>query len=310
MKIAFLYGGQGSQVEGMGSDLYEKYQGVRDFYDSIDIDIPVKEISFKGDKDLVNKTEYTQPLMIAFQIAVTKILEEKGIHPSITAGLSLGEFASLYAGGVLEEDELLKLVRYRGVQMEKLAEKIDSAMLAVLTDDLEYLEELSRKVSDEENFVEVTNINTRSQLVISGEKSRIEEAKTHLDEDRVRYIELNTGGPFHTSYMRPVAEDLAHYMEDLDMKEADIDIIHNLYGEIVNDIDIKEALAQQVASRVLFKQSLENILKEKPDLIVEIGYGDVIKGFMRRLDRKTKVYTVNSVETIEKLLEEVERLNG
>lgn len=310
MKIAFLYGGQGSQVEGMGSDLYEEYPIAKKFYDEIDLDFPLKDISFNGSKELIDKTEYTQSIMVAFQIAVTKILESNNITPSITAGLSLGEFSALYPSNVLEAKELLELVRYRSLKMERVSEKIYSSMIAVFSDDIDYLENLCLSISNKEEFIEVTNINTRSQIVISGDKYKIEEAKKKLDEDKIRYIQLNTSGPFHTAYMDGVSEDLYEYLSQMQLKDGSIPIIHNLYGEIVEDIDMKNTLSEQVSNKVLFKKTLENILKEDLDLIVEIGYGNVIKGFVRRLDRKAEVISVNSVESLEELIQEVERLNG
>lgn len=310
MKIAFLYGGQGSQVEGMGWDLYEEYPIAKKYYDEIDLDFPLKDISFKGSKELIDKTEYTQSIMVAFQIAVTKILESNNITPSITAGLSLGEFSALYPSNVLEAKELLELVRYRSLKMERVSEKIDSSMIAVFSDDLDYLENLCLSISNKEKFIEVTNINTRSQIVISGDEHKIEEAKKKLEEDKTRYIQLNTSGPFHTAYMDGVSEDLYKYLSNMELKEASIPIIHNLYGEIVEDTDMKKTLSEQVSNKVLFKKTLENILKEDLDLIVEIGYGNVIKGFVRRLDRKAEVISVNSVESLEELIQEVESLYG
>lgn len=306
MKIGFLYGGQGSQIEKMGLDLYERYPIARKFYDGIDLDFPLKEISFKGDKDLIDQTQYTQSLMVAFQIGVTKILEENNIRPSITAGLSLGEFSCLYAGGVLGEKELLELVRYRSLKMEKVSEKVKSSMIAVFSDDVDYLENLCLSISNCKDFVQVTNINTRSQIVVSGEISKVREVESKLKEDGIKYSELNTSGPFHSSYMDGVSEDLANYMGKMKLNKPKIPIIHNLYGEKRQDIDLVETLSRQVSSRVLFKASLESFLREDLDIILEIGYGNVIRGFMKRIDRKARVLSINSVSSIEALLEEVE----
>ena len=155
MKIAFLYGGQGSQVEGMGSDLYEEYPIAKKFYDEIDLDFPLKDISFNGSKELIDKTEYTQSIMVAFQIAVTKILESNNITPSITAGLSLGEFSALYPSNVLEAKELLELVRYRSLKMERVSEKIYSSMIAVFSDDIDFAVKEVDKVSNRTKYIVV-----------------------------------------------------------------------------------------------------------------------------------------------------------
>jgi len=141
MKIAFIYGGQGSQVEGMGKDLYESYSYVQDFYDAIKLDFPLKELAFQGDLATISKTEYTQGILLAFQIAATKVLAEHGIKANIAMGLSLGEYAALYAADSLDETTLLKIIEFRSREMAQAAQALDSKMLAVFSDDLEVLEE-------------------------------------------------------------------------------------------------------------------------------------------------------------------------
>ncbi len=305
MKIAFLYGGQGSQVPQMGKELYSNYPEISSFYDSIDLDFPLKEYSFEGELDLISQTEWTQPIMVAFQIAVTKILKDRGIQPDIVLGLSLGEYGALYGAGVLEAEEILKLVRYRGMEMAKASKDIKSLMLAVLTDDLDYLEELCKRVSREGSLVQVSNLNTKGQIVISGEEGAVSQVGEILKEEGIRAIALKTSGAFHTSYMDEVCNQLEDVMKKVKFKKSQIPIIHNLYGKYKEDVDIREALSKQVNNKVLFKDSLEGLMDLDVDLYIEIGHGSVIKGFMKRLDKKIKPYEANSIETIEGLLREV-----
>ena len=389
MKIAFIYGGQGSQVEGMGQDLYETYPFIQAFYDSVQLSFPLKDLSFKGDLMTISKTEYTQAILLAFQIAATKVLAFHGITATIAMGLSLGEYAALYAAGVLDEKTLLETIEYRSQAMAKAAEALDSKMLAVFSDDLKRLEELCQTYSVDDARVEVSNINTKGQIVLSGDAKVIQAIGDKLKTEGYKFKELNTSGPFHTSYMDSVAKSLADRFEGMDFKEPRIPIIHNLDGKLhenlsdqnpdIEDLDmeapdiegsdregrnskdqaleygdgenhgtqdrmnqdknnqdennqdennqdennqdknnqdknnqfiqdnftcldIKETMAKQVNHPVLFKASLEELLKQKPDLILEIGYGNVIKGLMKRIDKSVPVVSINSVESIGELI--------
>ena len=305
MKIAFAYGGQGSQVEKMGLDLYIEYPFIKEYYDSIDLDFPLKELSFRGDIDTVSKTEYTQPIMLAFQIAVTKVLKFYGIKPDIALGLSLGEYSALYAAEVLGEEELLKIIQYRSREMSKASKDLDSKMLAIFSDDVKRIDELCREISTFDKFVQISNINTKGQIVISGDGQLVSEAGEILKDEGYKAMELNTGGPFHTSYMDEVSTKLGKHFEDIEFKSPQIPIIYNLYGDFKEDGDIKNIMTWQVNNTVLFKESLRRLVEWNPDLIIEIGYKNTIKGLLKRIDREAKVLSVNTVQSIEELVGEV-----
>lgn len=306
MKIAFVYGGQGSQVEGMGYDLYIEYPFIKEFYNSIKINFPLKELSFNGDLDTISKTEYTQPIMLAFQIAVTKVLEFHGIKPDIVLGLSLGEYSGLYAAEVLKEGELIKTIQYRSREMKKAGEGLDSKMLAVFSHDVEYIDKLCKKNSNSNNFVQISNINTKGQIVISGHEDLVSKVGEKLKDEGYKTMELNTSGPFHTSYMDKVSLNLKDYFNDIEFKKPSIPIIYNLYGDFREGECIKDIMSKQVNHPVLFKNSLEKLLEQNPDLIIEIGYKNTIKGFIKRIDKKAKVLSINTVQSIEELIKEVE----
>lgn len=309
MKIAFIYGGQGSQVEGMGKDLYLNYPFIKEFYDSIELDFPLKELSFEGDLATISKTQYTQAIILAFQIAVTKILESYGIKADIVLGLSLGEYSALYTAEVLEEEDLFQIIQYRGAEMSNASKGLDSKMLAIFSDDIKSIEKLCKTFSNNNACVEVSNINTKGQIVISGDSNLVSEIGKELKDEGYKFIELNTSGPFHTSYMDEVSKKIKEYFKDIDFKIPKLPIIHNLYGFFKQNVDIEEAMSKQVNNPVLFKSSIEELLDENPDLIIEIGYGNTIKGLVKRIDRKFKVVSLNTVESIEELVEEVKK-NG
>lgn len=307
MKIGFVYGGQGSQVHAMGKDLYLEYSFIKDFYDSLEGDFSIKDMSFHGDIETISKTQYTQPILLAFQIAMTKVLDHHGINPDIVMGLSLGEYGALYGSGVLDEKDAIDIIQFRSKEMTKAAEAIDSKMLAVLSDDIEMIRNLCQEYRTSRNFAQISNINTRGQIVISGESSVVSKVQEVLKEMKYRTIELNTSGPFHTAYMDEVAKNLSDYFTDIDFKNPKIPIIYNYSGDFKKNKDIKTLMSKQVNNTVQFKLSLERLIDEKPDLIIEIGHKNVIKGFMKKLDKDMKLIGVNDLESVNELIREVER---
>ena len=171
MKLGFLFAGQGSQHAGMGADLYEKYPAFRAVIDGAEVDFDLKEVSFTDAQGLINQTRYTQPCMVAFAAGLTAVLREKGIVPSVAAGLSLGEYSALHAAGVFDAATAVKLVAFRGKAMEEAAAGRESAMMAVLNLDRAPLQEACDAASDL-GCVVICNYNCPGQLVIGGRHQR------------------------------------------------------------------------------------------------------------------------------------------
>lgn len=307
MKIGFLYGGQGSQQENMGKDLYENYDYIKKFYDGLNLNFDIRDYSFNKDLDTISETKYTQPIMVAFQIAVTKILKDMGIKPDYVAGLSLGEYSALVASGVLNDVEAVKIAEYRGNAMTEASSSFETGMIAVMGMELSKIEEVLNSINEEENRVEIANLNCPGQIVISGEASKILEATERLKEAGARRIRpLNVSGPFHTTYMKDVSEKLESYFKEYDFKEENIPVVYNLLGTVKNDGNIKEIMTKQVMSTVRFQDSIEYMVEQGVDTFIEIGFKDVLKGFVRKINRDLKVYGANDTETINALKEVIE----
>ena len=166
MKTAFLYAGQGSQVKGMGKDLYEAFPAFRKAYDEAELDFDVKTLSFEDPEGKINETRYTQPALVAFACGMTAVLRENGILPDYALGLSLGEYSALEAASVFSAKTAVEMVAFRGKKMEEASKGIESSMAAILGMSEEALDKVCKEVG---GAVSLCNLNCPGQIVIGGE---------------------------------------------------------------------------------------------------------------------------------------------
>ncbi|MDO4960991.1 MAG: ACP S-malonyltransferase [Eubacteriales bacterium] len=304
MKYAFLYAGQGSQHAGMGKDLYEAFETFRSSIDesAAVLDFDLKKVMFEDPDGVINQTRYTQPVMAAFAVAMTKLLKEKGISPSVAAGLSLGEYAALYAAGVFDAETVVRTVAFRGAAMEEAAEGIDCAMNAVLGLDREKLKAACDKASDE-GVVVMANLNCPGQIVIGGEKKAVEIASEYAIElGARRAMPLKVSGPFHTPFMAPAGEKLKNYFKDISFGSEQIPVIYNCLGTEKKPEDkTEELLIKQVQSSVFMEDSIRTIAGMDIDMIIEIGPGSVLSGFVKKTTKDVPVISVETVKDLEKI---------
>lgn len=306
MQIGFLYAGQGSQAPGMGKDFYENYESVKEFYDSIELDFDLKEYSFEKPEEVIVQTRYTQPIMNAFQSAVTMRFKEEGIVPAGVCGLSIGEYGAVAAAGIIDPKECVELAAFRGKVMEESSKGFNTGMVAILGLEEDVIEAACEEASEGENKAEISNINCPGQIVISGEAGAIERAAEILKEKGARKcIPLKVSGPFHTSYMEEASKALEEKFSEMTFKEESIPVYYNAIGGKKGEQDVKDLLVEQVKCPVRFQQDLEEMIADGIDVFVEIGFGGVLKGFLKRINRKIPCYEVNSVESFEEVLRSI-----
>ena len=304
MKLGFLYAGQGSQHPGMGADLYDQFPAFRAVLDSAQLDFDVKEVCFTDAQGVLNQTRYTQPCMVAFAAGVTAILAEMGIVPAAAAGLSLGEYSALHAAGVFDAQTAISLVAFRGQAMEEAARGIDSAMMAVLNLDRATLQSACDEAGDL-GVVQICNYNCPGQLVIGGEKAAVEKAAALAKEKGARRcLPLKVSGPFHTALMAPAGDALREKFGEIPFAEPQIPVVFNCLGTVKGDGDtIPSLLERQVQSSVYMEDSIRAMADLGVDVLIEIGPGKALSGFVKKTLPEMPVFAVETAADIAALPE-------
>lgn len=309
MKIGFLFPGQGAQSIGMGKDLYENYQEVRDIYEKVHkiTGVDIKKITFDGTEQELSKTQNTQIAVLTMSLAILKLLEKKGINAEISAGLSLGEYTALIYSKCISFEDGVELVKKRGEYMQNLLPKGDWAMAAILGLEDEKVEEVCKKVVD--GFVVPVNYNTQGQVVISGEKTAVEQAEIIAKEMGAKKVRiLKTSGPFHTKKLIEASNALRKDLEKININKFKTKVVKNINGDIYKDEEnIKDILAEHMISPVKFSKCLETMLKMGIDTFVEIGPGKTLSGFVKRIktEKEIKIYNICDVKSLENTLKEI-----
>lgn len=298
-KTAFIFPGQGAQAAGMGKDFYEAYPKAAEIYDMASdlLKLDMKALCFEGN-DKLDLTEYTQAALVTTCLAMEKVLEEAGVKPDITAGLSLGEYCAIHAAGGMSAADAIRTVRERGILMQDTVPAGEGGMAAVLGMEAAAIEEGLQGIEG----VWIANYNCPGQIVITGRKAAVEKASQALKEKGARRVlPLNVSGPFHSPMLEPAGEKLLETLNQVEFTPLQIPYVTNVTAEPVTDIRLtKELLKQQVSSSVRWQQSMEYMLANGVDTFVEIGPGKTLTGFLRKIDRSAVVYQVGTCGDMEK----------
>lgn len=301
-KIAFVFPGQGSQYTGMGRDFYENFDRAKEVFAVADkvSGMSMEELIFQENENL-HITKYTQVAMLTVELAILKVLQEKGIKSEVNAGLSLGEYGALVASGVMSVHDALELVVKRGAFMQE-AVPTGGAMTAVMGLDNEIIEKVC---SETEGIVSVANYNCPGQTVITGEKVAVNRAAESLKEAGAkRCIPLKVSGPFHSKMLETAGKKLAEELEKAEIQEIQVPYITNVTADYVTDkSQVKDLLERQISSSVRWQQSVERMVKDGVDTFIEIGPKKTLTSFLKKIAPKAAGYNVETIADLEKLLE-------
>jgi [acyl-carrier-protein] S-malonyltransferase len=308
--MAFLFPGQGSQVVGMGLDLYEEYDFVREIFDMVDevTKSPISKLCFKGPMEELTLTVNLQPAVTAVNLACLAALRKEGIQPVLTAGHSLGEYSALAAAQVTSGPDTCQLVFKRGHLMHREATKQTGAMHALLGLDIDAVRQIVEE-AQKEGIVAVANHNTGTQIVITGAPEAVERASQLATEQGAKAIPLKVSGAWHSELIRGAQADFKVFLEATAFKVPQIPVVFNVTADFESDPEkIKELMARQLCSPVRWYDSVCNMQDQGVELFVEVGPKKVLTGLVRKIVPDTyphELYNVDSMKGLERFLKAV-----
>lgn len=291
-KTAVVFPGQGSQFVGMGKELWEASRRAREFLHEADhvLGFPLSRLCLEGPVEDLNLTANTQPAVLAVSVALYEALYEEGLRPWVVAGHSLGEYTALVAARSLGFGDACRLVAKRGRFMQEAFPPGRGGMMAVIGMDRYQLGK-ALEAAKGSGPVEAVNFNCPGQVVISGEVSALERAsEVALAMGARRVIRLDVSGPFHSSLMQPAAELLRQELRGIRILPPALPIVGNVSGDYLRTPEeIREELARQVASPVLWEDSIRRMWEDGVQVFVEVGPSAVLGGLIKRTLPKAEV---------------------
>ena len=295
MKKLILFPGQGAQYAGMAKDIYENSPEGRTLLDEVfmNVDFDLKSIMFEEDERL-NQTEYTQPALFAHSLAV---LAATGLKGDIVLGHSLGELPALVHAGVISVKDGVSIVAKRG---ELMSESTGGGMAAVIGMEYGALSELCESMSDQERKIQPANINAPDQIVVSGDRTLVDEFAAEAKAQGARRVmPLNVSGAFHSHLMEPAKVEFRKFIEDIPFNAPVIPVIQNVSAKAETDPEtIKAQLIDQLTSPVRFVECIEAAATAGVEEAVEVGPKKVLNGLVRKIDRSIKTSNIDTMEQV------------
>lgn len=305
MKKALLFSGQGSQYVGMMSSLYENYDLAKSMLNKADeiLGYELSKICFDGPIEVLKETRYTQPAIFLHSAIVFELLKDK-VTFDATAGHSVGEYAALFAAGVLSFEDALKLVSKRGQLMFGAGEVLPGTMFAVINLADDKLENLCNELSEigKPEVIVPANYNSPGQIVISGSAEYLRANAHKFKEAGARMVtELVVSGAFHSPLMEPAKQELEIAINGINFNDANVPVYSNVYAKpLVSSEDIKSALIAQLTSPVKWSQSLIQMKDDGFTSFTELGPGIVLQGLVKRTLTEVEIFGCDKAEDLQK----------
>jgi len=306
MKLAFLFSAQGAQYAGMGKDLYENNETVKQRIDEADnaLNYDLKKNMFE-DEEALASTRYVQTAIFTLSAAIRDALKEEGIISEGSVGLSLGEYGALYDRGAFSFYDGLQIVEHRSFFMDQAVKEQPGTMAAV-RGTLDVIEPLVTAIDN----LHIANYNLPNQYVISGTKEAVDQFTEQAKEKGIRRVTpLRTAGAFHSPFMNEASEALRGYLRLVDLNEPLGDLYLNTTGKKHEGEDLKTHMVNQISHPVKFYPAIEAMIAEGYDTFVELGVKNTLASMVKKIDKTVKTLHVEDYETLKKTIEELKN-NG
>jgi len=311
---ALLFPGQGSQVVGMGSEFYTKFDLVKKIFKEADekLNYPISKIILEGPENELQLTKNTQPAILTVSYSIFNVLKmEFGFDFSgfkYFAGHSLGEYSALVCSESLNFADALYLLHERGKAMQEAVPVGKGGMIAVLGVKIENIIDLLKSQNKFEGVCEIANDNADGQVIISGNIEKIENFKTLLKEKKIKSIPLKVSAPFHCTLMKPATEIMREKILNTKFKNPQFKIVNNVTASPETNSDIiKELLIKQISSTVRWRESVIKISKNNTKNFIEIGPGKILTGMVKRTIKNVNCFSINSIDDIKTLNNEFKK---
>ncbi len=308
MTIAWLFPGQGAQKIGMGEDVFGASAAAKKVFERADAALgePLSQLCFKGPMEQLTLTANTQPALVATSAALLAAAQERYpelAEPRFSAGHSLGEYSALYAAGVLSLEDAVKTARARGEAMQSAVAPGVGAMAAIIGQPNDALESLCEEVrAATGEVVSPANFNAHGQTVIAGHAGAVGQVVQRVKAAGGKAIPLKVSAPFHCSLMAPATAPLATALQHAKLQDARFDVLANVDAKPHRGAsEIHAALLAQVDHTVQWVATIEAMRAAGVERAIEFGPGKVLAGLCRRIDKGLRVFSVNSLATLEKL---------
>jgi len=302
--FSVIFPGQGSQLIGMGKDLFNKYSLIENLFKEADdtLEFSLSNLIFNGPKEELDLTENTQPAVFLVSYSIFKLInEEFNINlnkASFFAGHSLGEYSALASAGSLSFSETLKILKIRGKAMQNSVPKGVGGMVAVLGSKIEKIQNIIEENRSKYKCY-IANDNSEGQIVLSGNIVDLEKMMVDLKASNIKNIKLPVSAPFHCKLMNKATLIMNEEISKLNFEEPKNTLVSNVTGkEISNSNELKDLLVKQIECRVRWRESVLLMINKGVDQFIEIGPGKVLTGLIKRIGRNVKVSAINTEEDI------------
>lgn len=312
-KIAFIFPGQGSQYRGMWENNCNSNKIVNNVFeeasDSIGIDL--KKFCFETEIDELMQTKNAQPAIFTVSYAAFKMIMEEGLCPSLMAGHSLGEITALTCAGAISFADAIKIVKARGEIMHKVSQKSSGIMAAVRGGNVENIRLLCDKYSRNGQIVNMSNYNSDTQIVISGNKEAVIAVGEELESNGGKYTQLKVSAPFHCPLMNDAVDEFREVLKSYNYHQFEYPVISNVSAELYKDPnEIIDTLSNHLVKQVLWKNIMDYFEESKIDTIIELGPKNILTKLIRKAKENINSFAYDNLEDSIKIKEIIGECTG